>query len=79
MEWYALGRKKLFFPSGTTCLFFQMSTHPSVNEISAEKHKAIALEPCFDLFTQREKLSATDAWCVVELDIMRLEADPSPN
>jgi hypothetical protein len=43
-----------------------MSTHPSVNEISAEKHKAIALEPCFDLFTQREKLSATDAWYCIK-------------
>lgn len=40
----------------------QVAKHASVAEINADQQKAIPLEACLNLFTQQEKLSATDTW-----------------
>jgi ubiquitin C-terminal hydrolase len=48
--------------------------HSSVAEISADQQKSIPLESCINLFTQQEKLSATDTWYVLPRSL----SSPSP-
>jgi len=54
-DWSAEGLKKYYDEK-------VVSKHSSVSEISADQQRAIPLESCINLFTQQEKLSATDTW-----------------
>jgi hypothetical protein len=54
-DWSAEGLKKYYDEK-------VVGKHSSVAEISADQQKSIPLESCINLFTQQEKLSATDTW-----------------